>query len=361
MDHLAAPYLEAMPNAEVPPEHAPDLQSPGDQPSSPSHAAPEPPAAASTRAPMPGKALRIIGTLAVVVAILGGYFSLLGYFQDEADSRSTEVSVGDASGERGLSVTAWLVSVDQQQEQAVLRLNFEYTGDILAEDGTLARPLRLFLNSANAAQDRTFEKGKAMNPTDVTVDLYDSSITRYPFDRFKADLYMAATVQMPVAAAPEQPVEGETPVVKAPETTETVLVPVAIDFFGGLHGLKVKSGATSVEDGYTEVGFQVSRSNTTLAIAWFIMVVLLSVAITVLIITLTIVLWGRKLELPIIGLLGALMFGFVAFRNTLPGTPPIGSMSDYIAFFWAEGIVASCLFALVATYLKRTMRPGKTA
>ena len=30
-------------------------------------------------------------------------------------------------------------------------------------------------------------------------------------------------------------------------------------------------------------------------------------------------------------------------RNAAPGSPPIGSLIDYAAFFWAEGIIAASL------------------
>jgi uncharacterized protein DUF4436 len=61
------------------------------------------------------------------------------------------------------------------------------------------------------------------------------------------------------------------------------------------------------------------------------MILLLGVSLAMLMLTLSIVVGGRKLEPPIIALLGALLFGFVAFRNTMPGTPPVGSQSNYIS------------------------------
>lgn len=322
------------------------------------------PHAHAAQAPSGGgskKGLRFVAAAIVVLAIIGGYVSLLSYFRNESDKRSTAVEVGDASGAVGLEVSAWLVSVDQQQEQAVIRVNFQPKGAIADEDGTLKVPVRLYVNSANAAQDRAFEKGKAMNPTDVTVDLYDSSITKYPFDKFKADLILSASAQMPKAEEKSEAdgAEAGAPAAPAAPAVETVGVPIAVNFFGGLHGLKIQAGETSSEDGVDQVEFSVSRSSTTLAIAWFIMVILLGVSMVILCITLMMTIGGMKIELPIIALCGALMFGFVAFRNTMPGTPPVGSMSDYIAFFWAEGIVAGCLFFLVATYLKRTLLPAK--
>jgi hypothetical protein len=217
-------------------------------------------------------------------------------------------------------------------------MNFEPMGNLADESG-LKAPLKLFLNSADASQERTFDKGKQMPPGDVTIDLYDSSITAYPFDHFKAELLVGASTV-------------------ATGSGEAATIPVVVKFFGALHGLAVDANTTQTDnDSVVQVNMEISRSATTLAIAWFIMILLLGVSLTMLMLTLSIVVGGRKLEPPIIALLGALLFGFVAFRNTMPGTPPVGSLSDYIAFFWAEGIVAACLFTLVATYLKRSVKP----
>jgi len=37
----------------------------------------------------------------------------------------------------------------------------------------------------------------------------------------------------------------------------------------------------------------------------------------------------------------------------MPGTPPIGTLADFLSFFWAECLVAACLFVLVVIYLRR--------
>jgi hypothetical protein len=179
-----------------------------------------------------------------------------------------------------------------------------------------------------------------MTPVDVTLDMYDGSITDYPFDRFTTELQVGASTSSPSAA-------------------ETQTVPVVVDFVGSLHGLRVEESALTSQEsgGVIPVNVTISRSPTTIAIAVFIMALLLAMALSVLILTLSVSLWGQKLELPVVTLLGALLFGFVAFRNTLPGTPPVGALSDFLAFFWAEGIVAICLFVLVAVYLKRILRP----
>jgi hypothetical protein len=39
--------------------------------------------------------------------------------------------------------------------------------------------------------------------------------------------------------------------------------------------------------------------------------------------------------------MAASLFALAAFRNTAPGSPPIGSILDYAAFLWTEAIIAT--------------------
>jgi hypothetical protein len=257
----------------------------------------------------------------------------------EADARGSEIQIGDANAPDRLDVSARLLSVDQQQGQAVVRLSFTPRGSVATGSGALASPLKLSVNSANGSQDRTFDKGKVMTPADVTLDLTDGSLTDYPFDRYRAELLLGATTTSSSSAEPQ-------------------VVPVVVDFVGSVHGLNVDESQLDSQSagGVTPVGIEIARSSTTIAVATFVMILLLAMALSVLLVTLSVTLWGHKLEPPIIGLLGALLFGFIAFRNAVPGTPPVGALSDYLSFFWAEAIVAACLFVLVAAYLRRMLR-----
>ena len=61
----------------------------------------------------------------------------------------------------------------------------------------------------------------------------------------------------------------------------------------------------------------------------------------------------RKIEIGMFSFLGALLFAFPALRNSQPGTPPIGTMSDFLAFFWAEVIIALSLLSVVLRWIIR--------
>ncbi|WP_418082278.1 DUF4436 family protein [Streptomyces qaidamensis] len=46
---------------------------------------------------------------------------------------------------------------------------------------------------------------------------------------------------------------------------------------------------------------------------------------------------------------GRSQVALAAFRNTAPGTPPIGCVLDWFALLWAESIIALCLITVVIT------------
>lgn len=49
----------------------------------------------------------------------------------------------------------------------------------------------------------------------------------------------------------------------------------------------------------------------------------------------------------------ALLFAFPAIRNAQPFAPPMGVLSDYLGFFWAESIVAVSLIIKLNIWLRR--------
>lgn len=68
-----------------------------------------------------------------------------------------------------------------------------------------------------------------------------------------------------------------------------------------------------------------------------------------------------KAELPMCQFLAVLLFALPAVRNLQPAAPPIGSLSDFLAFFWCEGFVALSLCVLLVNYLFRSLRPAREA
>ena len=70
----------------------------------------------------------------------------------------------------------------------------------------------------------------------------------------------------------------------------------------------------------------------------------------------TLCLRRRKVEPPTIAVSTTMLFALPAIRNVQPGNPPIGSTSDFIAFFWALFLVAASSLILILNYIKMYKR-----
>jgi len=126
---------------------------------------------------------------------------------------------------------------------------------------------------------------------------------------------------------------------------------------GSIPGFKIDAAKSkeSTSD-YVGIDMTIARASTTKFFSFFVMAMMWGLTIGVMLLTLSVVLRGRKVELAMFSFTAALLFAFAAVRNAQPGTPPIGTYSDFISFFWAEVIIALCLIILVFTWL---LRPAK--
>lgn len=261
--------------------------------------------------------------LAVIVGLL--------VYGSETALRQTDIVAGDTTARDRLVVYADLLAIDPNRFEVTLRLTFEPQGALLAADGrSLSRDLKLTVNAATGAPDRLLPRGRPPAPLDVTIWLSDGEPTRFPFDRY------ASFLQLVLVGEPDG----------AP-------VPLQLNFLAGLHGLVIQATPAGAAPGLVDIEFGVSRSFTTIGFAIFVMLVQWALAIVVIRLTRSVLSGERRVELAMFTWLGAMLFAFPALRGTVPGSPPIGALSDYLAFFWAESIVAIALVLIVTRWLRQ--------
>jgi hypothetical protein len=327
------------------------------------------------------KAKDIIITVAILIVFGIALVLVLNIYQGEGDKRSAAVSNLGEKDPNHIEVDVKLVSIDPNKGDLVARLEFLPKGSFTTDEGsTLARDLKLYVNSANGKQELDFPKGKRMNPMEVVVNMFDGLVTDYPFDKHSAFLEMyflpgkeAAKEKSGAAASkpaeptptptPEAPVAGEEQKKEegakkaAAATPDEDDIPIGVDFVGSIPGFKIEAAkAKESTDDYVGIDMTISRASTTKFFSFFVMAMMWGLTIGVMFLTLSVVLRGRKVELAMFSFTAALLFAFAAVRNAQPGTPPIGTYSDFISFFWAEVIIALCLIILVFTWL---LRPAK--
>ena len=328
------------------------------------------------------KAKDIIITIVVVILFAVGLVLVLNIYKSEGEKRSASVSDLGEKDPNHIEVDVTLVTIDPNKGDIVARLEFLPKGSYTKDDGTLARDVKLFVNGATGKQETDFAKGKKMNPMEVVVQMYDGLVTDYPFDKHKAYLEMYFVPGKPEkksaepgAAKPAEAAPSPTPKPEAAdeegpkkedaakkteaakEEEEDDEIPIGVDFAGSISGFKIEAAkARESQNDLVGIDMTISRAATTKFFSLFVMMMMWGLTISVLLLTLSVVLRGRKVELAMFSFTAALLFAFATVRNAQPGTPPIGTYSDFISFFWAEVIIALCLVVLVFTWL---LRPAK--
>ncbi len=329
---------------------------------------------------MPDKirAKDIVITVVLIIAFAVGLVLVLKIYKNEGEKRSASISDIGEKDPNHIEVDVKLVSIDPNKGDIVARLEFLPKGSFTKDEGaTLARDLKLFVNSATGKQEVDFPKGKRMNPSEVVVNMYDGLVTDYPFDKHNAYLefyFLPGKEEKKATDAAAKPAEAAATPAPTPQPSsegeeqkkeeggkkpaaaekDEDIIPIGVDFAGSIPGFKIDaSKAKESDEDLVGIDMTISRAATTKFFSFFVMIMMWGLTIAVLLLTLSCVLHGRKVELAMFSFTAALLFAFASVRNAQPGTPPIGTYSDFISFFWAEVIIALCLVALVFTWLLR--------
>lgn len=286
----------------------------------------------------------IIAGVVVLALLVFAFISLIGVYQAEDNSTVTTFATSADAKDKGVGITAKLLSIDPVKGDLVVRLQFDPGEEYAGPDGNLTDALTLNVNSATGKTEAAFKKGDRMNPMDVTLSL-DGDATEYPFDSHEATLwiYLAKPVKV-------EQTDGD----KTVAETNYEDVPISVDYTGALSGYKIIASEPAEKvEGVCQIDMTVSRSGSVQGFSIFIMIVQWLLAAGALLVTLSVIVRKRKVELAMFSWLAALLFALVPLRNAMAAVPPIGTYSDFLSFFWAEGIVALCLAAIVFTWLFR--------
>jgi hypothetical protein len=288
----------------------------------------------------------IVG-LVLLLIFAGAYIFVLTKYKSEGENRAAFLEADTKNaGENRIDVSGRIVTADVMKGDVVVRLEFTPKGSFLSADGaTLARDLELYVATATGKNVHEFKKGKRMNPVEAVVEIYEGEPMDYPFDAHTAQL---AFFFEPAAA-------------KGGDTGGNESIPVAVDLRGSVAGLRMDTEYAQKDTQHPEQAFNtpdhavidisIQRATTAVFFSVFIMIAMWALAFGVLCLVFRVFAGHRKIEISMFSFLGALLFAFPALRNSQPGSPPIGTLSDFLAFFWAEVIIALSLLSVVLRWL----------
>ncbi|MFJ4095179.1 DUF4436 family protein [Kitasatospora sp. NPDC089913] len=251
----------------------------------------------------------VLGVIAVL-CVAG-----LALYLNERSSREHVQVVGSAGAADYLLVGVTLQRVDAAGEALTAKILVEPQGALAVADNPLAPTQELVLETTSLEQAvLRYPEGRRIGTTTVSFALTDGRISDYPFDRYHALIGFQASAG------------GRD-------------VPVVIALRGTDPFFTVRQSDQEEDRGAVAVTERVSRSRSTFILAWFMMAAMWALGLSVLAAAWLITRQRRGLVWPALGWMAATLFALIGMRNAAPGSPPIGSLLDYAAFYWAEALV----------------------
>ncbi|MDR3409036.1 MAG: DUF4436 family protein [Methylovirgula sp.] len=279
---------------------------------------------------------RAIALAAVVAFCLTAYGVMLARFN--MAKGPMEVELGAPSGEAGVRLYLQPTHIDPINHAIQLRINI-LPGSAAADATMIAdRSYILRIQRSEQVEQITVKAGQPLPEATFEFDLERGNVRDYPFDRYVSSTILSASAL--TADGAEHP------------------LPIHAKAWEGLFGFAVEVEARPTSRP-NELALESSFSRTG-AVAFFSLAIygaMFVVAICALVIGSLVFIGLRKIEVPFVGALGAMIFALPVLRNALPGAPPLGVRADALVFFWAElgAIIALCLF--VIAWARRGAKP----
>ncbi|MFG2973902.1 DUF4436 family protein [Streptomyces sp. NPDC048331] len=243
----------------------------------------------------------------------------------ERQALDTVYTAGRADRDR-VDISATIQRVDAAGREMTLRVLVTPRGALAEADGVSPAEDLTIQTSTATRGDLSFKAHQRIATTDVPVALTGGSITDYPFDSYGADVEFGAVLG------------GEKVPVRVTLSNNDVLFAATVD--------------ASTTQGIAVLDIGLARSTSVFIFAIFMMLAMWALAVSVLIGGWYLVTRRKGLTWPALGWMAATLFALAAFRNTAPGSPPIGCLLDYIAFLWAETVIAFCLVTVVVAGIR---------
>lgn len=277
---------------------------------------------------------RRVAAVLLVPALCAGGIGL--YLNQRAVDHQAAV-IGDTTDPNRVELFVTAQQVDAVQRRVQLRVEVIPLGNLATPNGVNAPAKQISLYSTSPTNSEVqFQANRSAPAQDLDVSLYGGTISDYPFDGYDTEIAFAAVV------------DGQQ-------------VPVAMSF-GDIDPFFRFSTIESVTTNrVVDLTEHVSRAQGTRLMAVFMMVVMWALALSVLAGAWILVSRRRGLVWPALGWMAATLFALASLRNVAPGSPPIGCLLDYAAFFWAEiltavGVVSAVLWGVLAERSREPLR-----
>jgi hypothetical protein len=282
---------------------------------------------------------RIIIMLLFLALFIGAFSGALYFYQNDRTQRSANLTFGDDKAPNRIDVDVKLLGVDPIKSEINLRFAPKPEGTY-AKDERLTKELKFFTGSESGKPEVTLEKNRIPDSVTGSLSIINGRVSDYPFDVHNSDLYLYFT----------------------DPKDEKEEIPMAIHFNGAISGYNIDVDNIPKEefvssDSYMGLRVTVSRSVITKSFSIFLMIAMWLIGLVVFTITMVVVWQPRPIEFGMFTLIAGMLFALPAVRNLQPAVPPLGGLTDFLSFFWAESLVAISMPILFFTWLTRYKKP----
>ncbi|MEV6769772.1 DUF4436 family protein [Nocardia sp. NPDC051030] len=262
-------------------------------------------------------ALWVVGAAIMLIVVMLASLAMYRLGRYHADAAHV---FGKADTADRVDLEAWIGKIDTVSQTASVEVRVFPQGALADEQGYFKSDAVLY-TSALKADPITLKAGQPISVSELRLAL-GGTLTDYPFDRYDVPLHFDL-------------LSGGKP------------VPLATTVASGDSFFKVSVAAATDPVAAVDVTIRAKRSTPTLVFAVFIMILMLGLAVAAATAAFYVLRWRRGLLWPACSMMAALLFALVPLRNAVPGSPPIGSVIDFLSFFIAEGIISAALISSV--------------
>jgi len=311
----------------------------------------------------------IIGGVIAVVTVLAMVSSVL--FNSTLRREPVTGTIGPNRVDDGIVVDGTVTTVDLTKNVMTLRITVDPVGSFDPNDSNVpSQPITMYYTGVDGTKKVTFEAGKPIGATDLTLSLQEADDPivpqvaspiqgSYPWDTYLAQvhlLFLTPKAAAPSAGATTASGAASGSGASAPaDAVQDALVPANLVIYKTVPAFSVVEAKQRITpEGVINVSLEVSRAGTAKFFSLLVTVIMWALAVGVLLITVSVAKRRRKLETAQISMMAVILFAMpAALRSFQPGIPPPGVLSDFYGFFWADIVVALSLVTMLIIYLQR--------
>ena len=263
----------------------------------------------------------LLAALLVGCAIVYGLI-LAGF---DLSKEPGEIQLGAPIGQARVNLYLQPIHVDAVNESMQIRISvvpLPNTKVTIAD-----RDFLLKITRGNQVEHVQIRVGQSLPEVSYDFDLENGDVRNYPLDRYVSLMTLTAN--------------------DSAQGGEEHALPIHVTAWEGVLGFDVKAKAIATQQpDELRLQFVVGRTGAVSFFGLAIYAAMFVMMFCALIIGTLVFLGVRRIEVTLIGALGAMIFALPALRNAMPGAPPLGVRADILVFFWAElgAVIALCLF-----------------